>query len=204
MKKLYSIVVCCLLFRPEAAAAEKYNPFFGEYQNQAMFNFGQGVNSFGLISLPDLPVPFNMLQFAYSQPATFFRLPARQTISFIKTIGYGKKYRYDSYKVSHDIYEPVEWDWKAYATEIAMLSGDAALFHTERFYFGLGLDVGVQGKQNERFGTKFMTGFKILAGYKIADRWLAEFLIQHFSNGDTGGEANFSYNFWGLGIGYNF
>ena len=80
--------IAAFLFAVPVFADE--NPFFNDNRNQIMFNLGQGVNSFGLISMPDNPVPFNMIQIQYSQPTEFFRMPARKSLNFIQTIGYGK------------------------------------------------------------------------------------------------------------------
>ena len=57
--------------------------------------------------------------------------------------------------------------------------------------------------ENERIGTKLLFGFKLLAGYKIFDKFNTELFMQHFSNGETS-VNNFSYNFLGFGISYNF
>jgi hypothetical protein len=174
------------------------NPFFGDNQNQIMLNLGQGVNSFGLVPIPEMFVPYNMAQFTYSQPTTVFRLPARQNFNFTKTIGYGEKYQYTDY--THTF----TWNWQEYASEIASITWDVALLHSDYWYFGVGVGVAVQGRQNERAGTKFMLPFKMFLGYRFTENWNAEIFTQHFSNGDTGGMANYSYNFIGLGIGYGF
>jgi len=181
-----------------AYAGDDLNPIFGGAKNQITLNIGQGVNSFGLIPLPNMWVPFNMMQLQYSQPATVFRLPARQNFSIIKTIGYGKKYEYTDYVGTF------VWNWSDYATEIAAITWDVVFLHTSRWYFGAGAGFAIQGRQNQREGTKFLLPFKIFTGYRITDSWSAELFTQHFSNGDTGGIANYSYNFWGLGVGYNF
>lgn len=173
------------------------NPFFGTARNQIAVNIGQGFNSFSLIPTPDMPVPFNMIQIQYSQPTEFFRMPARRSLNAIQTIGYGKKYQYTDYV------KTFEWDWTKYSEQIALLSEDVILYNTTKFYFGAGLAVGIQGQENEREGTKFLTGFKLLAGYKISEKFNSELFMQHFSNGSTDPQ-NYSYNFWGLGVSYNF
>lgn len=193
-KKLYLFLVTILITTPVFAME---NPFFGNSQNQFAVNIGQGVNSFGLISMPDYIVPFNMVQLQYSQPTEFFRLPARKSLNFIQTIGYGKKYQYTDYN------ETFEWNWSEYTIQIALLSEDVILYSTPRFYFGTGLAIGVQGQENKRLGTKFLSGFKLFGGYKISDKFNCELFMQHFSNGSTDPQ-NYSYNFWGLGLTYNF
>ncbi|MBN1281805.1 MAG: acyloxyacyl hydrolase [Alphaproteobacteria bacterium] len=187
--------IAAFLFALPAFADE--NPFFNDNRNQIMFNLGQGVNSFGLISMPDNPVPFNMIQIQYSQPTEFFRMPARKSLNFIQTIGYGKKYQYTDYT------KTFEWNWSDYTIQIALLSEDIILYNTNKFYFGTGLSIGVQGQENERIGTKLLSGFKLFTGYKISKKFNCELFMQHFSNGSTDPQ-NYSYNFWGLGFGYNF
>ncbi|MDR1826198.1 MAG: acyloxyacyl hydrolase [Rickettsiales bacterium] len=200
MKKLlYSLLIVNYSLFIGTLAPARANPFFGESQNQIMFNFGQGVNDSWILPKPEQPVPFNMLQLAYSQPLTFFRMPSRQTMSFIRTIGYGKKY---TYLDEDDILQ--EWDWTSYGTEMVLLSFDTALLYGKDWYFGAGLSLGMQRKFNYRFGTRIMTGVKLTAGYKLSDRWTTEMFMQHLSNGDTGGINNYAYNFYGIGIGYNF
>jgi hypothetical protein len=179
------------------SAYAETNPIFGNARNQVMLNLGQGVNGMGLIAEPDRPVPFNMVQLAYSQPTTFFRIPGRQTFSVIQTIGYGTKYEYTDYNGT------IEWNWGEYATQIAMLSGDISLYDTKNWYFGVGMGGAMQGKQNKRENTKFLLGYKLFAGYRMTENWNAELFMQHFSNGDTG-ERNYVYNFFGLGLGYSF
>ncbi|MDR1361428.1 MAG: acyloxyacyl hydrolase [Rickettsiales bacterium] len=201
LKKIAIIFTGLFIVAAGAGAAEstkKKNPFFGDYENQIMINLGQGVNSFALVAPPSDFVPFNMIEFQYSQPNTFFRLPGRQNLRLIKTFGYGKKYWYTDYEHTY------EWNWTEYSTEMAIISEDVTLYSGEHFYFGAGAGAGVQGRQNERMGTKFLLAFKLFAGYRVSDRWSIELFDQHYSNGDTGGVANYSYNFWGLGAGYNF
>ncbi len=198
MRKITVFFLTMLLIANAGAADMPKNPIFGERQNQIILNIGQGVNNFGLIPVPEMFVPFNMIQLTYSQPVTVFRLPARQNFSAIQTIGYGSKYQYTDYNGTF------EWNWSDYATQIAMISWDVIFLHTERWYFGVGAGVAIQGQQNDREGTKFLLPFKLFTGYRITDGWNIELFTQHFSNGDTGGSANYSYNFIGLGVGYNF
>lgn len=173
------------------------NPFFNDTRNQIMVNLGQGVNSFALISLPMNFVPFNMIQVQYSQPSEFFRMPARKSLNIIQTIGYGKKYQYRDYT------KTFEWNWTEYSEQIAFISEDIMLYNNDNFYFASGVGVGIQGQENERIGTKLLSGFKLLAGYRISKNTTCELFMQHFSNGSTDPQ-NYSYNFWGLGFGYNF
>jgi hypothetical protein len=207
MKKLpiiYSLFsILCI-----GAADANVNPFFGEKQNQIMLNLGQGVNSFSLIPVPDFLVPYNMAALTYSQPATVFRLPARQNFTVTQTVGYGRKYQYT------DHLDTFEWNWNEYNTTIASITWDVALLHGDRWYFGAGMGLAMQGRQTVRECTKFLIPFRVFFGYRITDSWNLELFTQHFSNGDAGGEGflsdkmahggNYSYNFFGVGIGYNF
>ncbi len=187
MKKIV-FVLPALFLCAAAGQAAPVNPMFGNNHHQLAFNFGYGVNSGFLIPPPTQFVPFIMLHFQYSQPTTFFKLPARQSINVVQTIGSGKKYG---------------WNWDKYSIPIAWLSQDVALFHGRRWYFGPGIGVGMQGKENERIGSKLVFGFKIMGGYAITDSMRAELFVQHFSNGNTAPENN-SYAFYGAGFSYSF
>ena len=103
MKKILASLFC-IIFATNAVAAE--NPFFGKYENQIAFHFGQGIDSGFLVPPPARPVPFYMFHFQYSQPTTFFRVPARQSLNIGQTLGLGKKY---------------DWDWKDYTIEVHAL-----------------------------------------------------------------------------------
>lgn len=150
---LFLLIICMPAFSETTGATVK-NPFFGEKQNQIMLNIGQGVNSFGLISMPDYLVPFNMIHFQYSQPTEFFRLPARKSLNAIQTIGYGKKYQYTDYT------QTFEWNWTDYTIQIALLSEDVILYNNDKFYCGAGLSVGVQGQENKRPGLSYLADIK--------------------------------------------
>ncbi len=183
-KILYALIISVAT----TTAFANTNPFFNGYENQVAFNFGYGVNSGFLLPPPTQWVPFNMFQIQYSQPTTFFKLPARQSLNIIQTLGHGSKYG---------------WHWDKYTIPIAMLSQDVILAAVCDWYFYTGLAVGMQAQQNERIGSKLLFGFKLGAGYKLSDRVSAELFVQHFSNGNTAPENN-SYAFYGLGLAYNF
>jgi len=61
----------------------------------------------------------------------------------------------------------------------------------------------MQGRYNGRENTKLLFGFRLFLGYRINDNWNTELVMQHFSNGDAGSENNV-YDFYSLGIAYNF
>ena len=99
MKKIV-ISLFALIFAAPAAFADT-NPFMGEHENQIAFHLGQGVNSGFLIPPPTQFVPFYMLHIQYSQPTTFFKIPARQSINIGQTLGFGQKYgwNWDQYTI---------------------------------------------------------------------------------------------------------
>lgn len=169
-------------------ANANYNPFFNGYENQIAFNLGAGVNSGFLIPPPSQFVPYTMAHFQYSQPTTFFKLHARQSINIIINAGYGEKYG---------------WQWDDFSIPIAMLSEDITTLYGNNWYTYIGLGVGMQAQQNERIGSKLVFSFKLGAGYRISDCTAIEAFVYHISNGNTAPENN-SYAFYGMGISYNF
>ncbi len=190
MKKFavcFSALVCTIGCAAAHANAG-FNPFFGDNENQIAFMVAQGFDQGFLIPPPFRIVPFYAAQIQYSQPATFFRLPARQSMNIVTTIGMGKKYG---------------WKWNEYSIPIAMLSEDIPLIYGQNWYLGAGAGVGLQAQQNERLGAKLVFQFKITAGMRFTEHWGGEFYIQHFSNANTAEENN-SYAFYGLGMTYSF
>lgn len=172
-----------------SVAANAANPYFGkDDHHQLAFNFGYGVNSGIIIPPPTQFVPFIIMHAQYSQPTTFFKLPARQSLNVFQTLGFGKKYG---------------WNWYKYTIPIAMLSGDVALLHGKRWYIGPGIGVGMQAQQNCRIGSKLLFALKISAGYRITEHIGTELFVQHFSNGNTE-KDNHSYAFYGAGLTYSF
>ena len=188
MKKIVSIL-SLLLFTTFAAHANiNTNPFFSGYENQFAFNFGFGVNSGFLLPPPTQLVPFNIMHVQYSQPTTFFRLPARKSLNIMQTLGHGSKYG---------------WNWDKYTIPIAMLSEDIIPLYGDNWYTFIGFGAGFQAQQNKRIGSKLLFSFKLGAGYKISDCVGVELFVNHFSNGNTAPENN-SYAFYGAGITYSF
>ena len=186
MKKIAIVLMSC--FAAGAANAD-WNPFFGEHENQIVVNIGQGVNSGFLVPPPSQFVPFYMLpNIQYSQPTTFFTMPARQSLNFGETVGMGRAYG---------------WDWSDFSIPMVWASGDVALLYGDDWYVGPGVGVGFQAKENDRLGAKLVFQFKISAGYHFTEQWGGEIFVQHFSNGNTA-EENHSYAFYGLGVSYNF
>ena len=191
MRKICLFLICAIL--PNVSLANKYilpdlNPFMGKYENQIAFGIGQGFDTGILLPPPVRPVPFYALSFQYSQPDTFFRIPARRSLNVTQTIGLDKKNG---------------WDWRDYTIPIAYITEDIALFRYHRIYMGVGAGAGLQAQENKRLGSKLLFEFKVTFGYNFNKEWATEFFIQHFSNANTADENN-SYAFYGLGLTYNF
>ena len=170
------------------AAQADTNPFMCDYQNQIAFYVGQWVDNGYIVPMPYHPVPFYIAQLKYSQPASFFRLPARMSLNVAETLGLGKKYG---------------WDWREFTIPLILLSGDTTLFNGENWYFGVGSGVGLQAQENKRLGAKLLFEFSLFYGYRINEKWAVELYAQHFSNANTA-EENHSYAFFGLGVTRNF
>lgn len=185
---MWKIFAFLLNFTFLYGASAATNPFMGDAQNQFAFYVGQGVDNGYIVPMPYHPVPFYMFQMKYSQPATFFRLPARMSLNVGETLGLGKKYG---------------WDWRDLTIPLVFISGDAALFYDKNWYVGVGSGVGLQAQQNERLGAKLLFEFRLFYGYRINEKWNVELYAQHFSNANTA-EENKSYAFFGLGISRNF
>lgn len=181
------IALPCVAMADSCILPEK-NPFMGTYQQQIAFGFGQGFDTGILLPPPVRPVPFYIGTFQYSQPTTFFRVPARRSLNLSQTVGLHAKYG---------------WDWQDYSIPIAYVTEDIALFRYNRIYAGMGAGAGLQAKQNRRIGSKLVFQFKVMFGYNFNDKWAGEFFIQHFSNANTAYENN-SYAFYGLGFTYNY
>lgn len=164
------------------------NPFTGTYQNQTFYGIGQGFDTGILLPPPVRPVPFYIGTLTYSQPTTFFRIPARRNLNLSVTLGLGEKNG---------------WQWQDYSIPIGYVTEDIALFRYKKLYMGAGAGVGLQVKENERLGAKLVFQFKVTFGYNITKEWATELFIQHFSNANTA-EENHSYAFYGLGITHNF
>lgn len=183
------IFLCCSSFAwADSCVLPEKNPFFGKYQNQISFSIGQGFDTGWLLPPPVKPVPFYIGTFTYSQPTTFFRVPARRSINISETLGLGSKNG---------------WDWQDYTIPMIYVTEDIALFRYHRIYAGLGAGAGLQAKENKRLGAKLLFQFKATFGYNFNRRWAAELFIQHFSNANTAEENN-SYAFYGLGVTYNY
>lgn len=186
MRKIIALLLISMF--PFGVYAENNNPFMGKAQNQLAFYLGQGFDNGYIIPLPYHIVPFYIGQVKYSQPATFFRMPARMSLNLAETLGLGKKYG---------------WNWTDFTIPIIFISGDTALLHGQNWYTGVGSGVGLQAQQNDRLGAKLLFEFRLFYGYRFNEKWGVEIYAQHFSNANTADE-NHSYAFYGLGMTYNF
>lgn len=191
MKKILAVLFALVL--PNLAMADscilpEENPFMGTYQQQVAFGIGQGFDTGILLPPPVRPVPFYIGTIQYSQPTTFFRIPARRSLNVSMTLGLDEKYG---------------WKWQDFTIPMIYFTEDIALFRYERLYAGLGAGVGLQAQENKRLGAKLIFEFKVTFGYNFNDKWAAELFIQHFSNANTAEENN-SYAFYGLGFTYNY
>jgi len=191
MKKILAVLFALVL--PNLAMADpcilpEENPFMGTYQQQVAFGIGQGFDTGILLPPPVRPVPFYIATFQYSQPTTFFRVPARRSLNISETLGLDRKYG---------------WEWQDYTIPMIYFTEDIALFRYNSIYAGLGAGAGLQAKQNKRIGSKLIFEFKLTFGYNFNEQWAVEFFIQHFSNANTADENN-SYAFYGLGFTYNY
>lgn len=191
MKKIILFLYIILL--PSVSLARDYvlpdrNPFLGTYQEQIAFGAGMGFDTGILLPPPVKPVPFYIGTFQYSQPTSFFRIPARRSLNVSMTVGMGEKRG---------------WKWQDFTIPMAYITEDIALFRYSRLYSGLGAGVGLQAEENARIGSKLIFQFKLTFGYNITKQWALEMFIQHFSNANTAEENN-SYAFYGLGASYSF
>lgn len=191
MKKFCILLLLCIL--PGQVLARDYvlpdkNPFMGTYQEQIAFGIGQGFDTGILLPPPVKPVPFYIGTFQYSQPTSFFRVPARRSLNVSMTLG---------------LHESRGWEWQKFSIPLAYITEDIALFRYKRLYAGLGAGAGLQAEENARIGSKLVFQFKVMFGYNLNKQWALELFIQHFSNANTAEENN-SYAFYGLGATYNF
>lgn len=182
------LIICTNVSLADSCLLPEKNPFMGTYQNQVAFGLGQGFDTGIILPPPTRPVPFYIGTFQYSQPTTFFRVPARRSINISETLGLYRKYG---------------WDWPDYTVPMIYVTEDIALFKYNNIYAGTGAGAGLQAKENTRLGAKLLFQFKVMFGYNFNDKWSGEFFIQHFSNANTA-EENHSYAFYGLGFTYNY
>ena len=164
------------------------NPMFGENDDNSISMYiGHGTGSGTLLKLiqPGL-WDFNKMTFAmvqYSQPTTFFRLPARQSLHVIQNFSYEED--------------------KSLSFAGVGVSIDAALFTWNGFYLGFGLGPYMRDSLDNWVSSRLVFGEKFFVGKNLSDRWRAELFTIHFSNGNFT-NTNAGFNFTGFSIGYSF
>lgn len=183
MKKVITLFFLCII---NTVCAE--NLFFGEKANSLALNLGFGVDQGYIVPPPAKFVPFKLIHIQYSQPSSFFRFKAKQSINIFQTVGYGKKYG---------------WNWSKFTIPAFLFSEGFILFNTTKHYIGSEIAVGLQALQNDRIGTKLLFGLKVFYGYKINNDFNFEIFVQHYSNANTD-KKNYSYGFYGAGLVYKF
>lgn len=187
-KKIISFIFLAM-FSVVGYAGE--NPIFGDAQNQVSFKFSIGTGGssmYHLIGINWHMEPFSFFSVEYSQPTTFFRLPARQSIELGTTYGFRKK---DGE------------DWTDYSWPIIGASIDPVLFWTDRLYAGFGLGPYIKWQVDSRQDSRFVFGTKVFFGYRATNRMGIELFTKHFSNGNLT-PINAAYNFFGLDVNVNF
>jgi len=173
---------------PARAAAS--NPIMGDAQNQIGLTYGRSTGPGGslLSSLTFTFGPenrgedFNYVMLQYSQPTTFFRLPARLNGTVGLTFGNVPD---------------------APSQGIAGISEDVAILHWRGFYYGYGLGGAIQGRVTKRQNSQFFFNAKSFLGYRISNSWSVEVVGIHYSNAGLQ-NPNRGYNFFGLTGLYSF
>ncbi|MBN1324956.1 MAG: acyloxyacyl hydrolase [Alphaproteobacteria bacterium] len=169
-------------------AQAKENPLFGKnLDNSIYFYTAQGTGSGTLLKLiaPNIwdlnRMTVFMLQ--YSQPTTFFRLPARQSLHFVQNVAYGSE--------------------TGLSFNALGISIDASVFDRNGYYIGFGLGPYMRNNRDRWVDSRLVFGEKFFIGKSLSDRWSAEFFTIHFSNGNFT-DKNSGFNFAGFSIGYSF
>lgn len=192
MKFTFSFAVIILgLLSANTAFSTEENPVFGEYESQLSISAGQSFRSG--FEKEDLYYG----DITYSQPTTFFRLPARRNISL-------GGYRGDECDNVNcvDINGTPERDFSQNDLTIFGISEDVVLFSVGDFYTTLGLGIYIKSESTNRVSSKFTFGERFGLGYRI-NRVNFEVYARHFSNG-TLTDENSGQNFYGLTLAFNF
>lgn len=161
--------------------------FGATHQDAVSIYIGQGTGSGSLFKLIDPAMwklsPMTMAMVQYSQPTTFFRLPARQNINFVQNSAYNSAHglSFIGVGISWDVV-PISWCG---------------------FYVGAGLGPYYRDSHDRYVESRLVFGEKFFIGKNISDSWRAEFFTLHFSNGDFT-EINKGFNFTGLSVQYSF
>ncbi|EKF9136354.1 acyloxyacyl hydrolase [Vibrio cholerae] len=162
-------------------------------ENQITISAGQSVRSgFDRENL-------YMGSIVYSQPSTFFRIPAKLNIEGIYVKG--KDASADK-QVGDNLY-PRDLRLSDYDMGIFGISQDVQLFNINGFYSSIGLGGYLKSESTDRISSKFTFGEKITVGYQFNNTVNLELYARHFSNGSLT-DKNAGQNFYGLSLGYSF
>ena len=156
-------------------------------ENSIHLYFAKGTGSGTLFKLvePNLWENEKMLLVMgqYSQPRTFFRLPARQSLHVVQNIGFEKR--------------------KDLSFGAAGISMDVALIDYNNFYLGLGLGPYMRDSRDRWVESRLVFGEKFFIGKNISKNINLELFTIHFSNGNFT-QKNEGFNFAGIAFGYSF
>jgi hypothetical protein len=155
--------------------------YFGEKRNQLSIYVGQEFSAIYGKSLKTEPLC--SVNFVYSQPNTFFRVPGRQNFEILGFFAY-------------------DYEYKKYNRLTAGLSQDIIIPVYKCVFFGLGTGIFISQRTTEKVSSRFIFGQKAFVGIKFDDE-IVELVVRHFSNGDLTPQ-NSGYNFIGIVLAHNF
>jgi lipid A 3-O-deacylase len=162
------------------------NPMFGGYKNQISVSGGQSLR---------VGVKSEKLFYAditYSQPTTFFRLPARRNLELAGLRGD------DCNRLicNEDNGYPKTDNLSQYNLTLLGLSQDVVFLQRGKFYANARLGVYLKDIATNRISSRFTFGQRLALGYGLG-RVNLELYVRHFSNGSLT-EQNSGQNFYGL------
>lgn len=188
MKKSVLSVFLVLSMTAGTALADLDNPMFAPNAQNAIALYGaQGTGPGTLFKLVDPFLwefePMTMAMLQYSQPMTFFRLPARMNFNLVQNVAYGDDHELAFFAIG------VSWD--------------VVLVHWRGLYIGLGVGPYMRDSRDDYVNSRLVFGERFFIGKNIGDAWRIELFTQHFSNGDFT-DINRGFNFFGLAVSYSF
>ncbi|MDE1464868.1 acyloxyacyl hydrolase [Spartinivicinus poritis] len=187
---LLALITNSLIAESTIADTASNNPMFGDKKSQVMLHGGMSFRSKG----------FEKLYFggiSYSQPDTFFRLPARNNLELGVFRGKNSKNDPTNKSFKDDV------DLSQYDLNMFGISKDVALLSGTNAYLTLGLGAYIKDNDTNRIGSKFTFGERLAVGYRFNNGVVLELYARHFSNGSLTKE-NSGQNFAGLSAGYTF
>ena len=156
-------------------------------ENNITLYISKGTGSGTLFKLiePNLWEDEQMILFMgqYSQPRTFFRLPARQSLHIVQNVAWNNRKNLSFGGVG--------------------ISMDVALIDYNKFYLGLGMGPYMRDSRDAWVESRLVFGEKFFIGKKISKNIHLELFTIHFSNGNFT-QKNEGFNFAGLSFGYSF